>query len=250
MIAPLMMGFACVGFALLYLAYRYNVIYVLTNNVNTNGRAYAKMLQQLMTGVYLAEVCLLGLFGIKAAAGPIVITAVLLIVTAIYHASMRHALRPLTWYLPDELDAQNDLEFSHADHNSYDAKKFAVPPSEADVIPAGALKARKASLFQKLFDPKKAKSFQKVKSLVPNWPAPKYEEEDEAFAYFDPAVVSPAPKLWIAKDEMGMSTVEVAESSKYVSITDEMARFNEKGKIVWDEDRLTDAPIYEKRIDY
>ncbi|KAM3072616.1 phosphate metabolism protein 7 [Clarireedia jacksonii] len=50
-IAPLVLGFATIGFVLIYLAVRYNMFYVLTNKVNTKGQSYAKALQQLTVGV-------------------------------------------------------------------------------------------------------------------------------------------------------------------------------------------------------
>jgi hypothetical protein len=55
-ISPLLLGFATVGFALLYFAVRYNTFFVLSNNVDTHGAAYGRAIQQLMTGVYIAEV--------------------------------------------------------------------------------------------------------------------------------------------------------------------------------------------------
>lgn len=250
LVAPLLLGFATVGFALLYLSTRYNAFFVLTNNVDTKGQAYAKVLQQIMTGVYLGEIFLAGLVGIAKAWVPLGLMIAFIVITAVYHAIMRHALKPLIMYMPDDLDSSDPYEFSHADHNSYDAKKSALPPSEAEVVVPSKMKNTKASLFQKLFNPRTKKSFSNAKALVPNFPPPVYEAIDEEFAYFDPAVTDAPPKLWIPRDEMGISVHEVAETSKYISITDEMARFNEKGKIIWDEDRMLEAPIYEKRIDY
>merc|ERR1711981_1415431 len=61
-IAPLVLGFATIGLGLLYLVYRHNFLYVYDNNIDTKGMAYAKALQQLTVGVYLAEFCLIGLF--------------------------------------------------------------------------------------------------------------------------------------------------------------------------------------------
>jgi hypothetical protein len=86
--------------------------------------------------------------------------------------------------------------------------------------------------------------------LVPNYAAPRYDAEEEEIAYYNPAIVGPKPKLWVVKDEMGISTHEVKESSQVVEISDEFARFDEKGKIIWDVDALESVPVYEKRIDY
>jgi hypothetical protein len=204
-----------------------------------------------MTGVYLSEICLIGLFAINTAPGPIVLMAVFLGATIIYHVLMRQALKPLMVYLPDDLDGEDRTSmFSKADHKSYDAAKAGVPPSEAQPVTPKKLSAKKAGLFSRLFDVRKFKSSNGVKSLIPNCTPPQYENEDAEQAYFDPAITSPVPRLWIARDEMGISRTEVKDTSEVVPISDEFAWFNEKGKIVWDEERILDIPVWEKRVDY
>ena len=235
----------------MYVAVRYNSFFVLTNNVDTKGAAYGRALQQLMTGVYLAEVCLIGLFAINTAPGPIVLMAVFLVSTAIYHAMMRHVLRPLTIYLPDSLEGEAQVSmFSKADQNSYDRARASVPPSEAQSATPNKFSAKKASLFGRIFDPKKFKSYQAVRSMVPNFPPPRYEAEEEELAYYDPAITTHVPRLWIVRDEMGISQREVRETSEVVPISDDFARLEEKNKVVWDQGRLEDVPIWEKRVDY
>lgn len=250
-ISPLVLGFATIGFACIYLATRYNALYVLTNNVDTRGAAYGRALQQLMTGVYISEVCLIGLFAINTSPGPLVLMAVFLLFTAIYHAVMRNALRPLTLYLPTAVDGEDQFAlFSHSDMHTYDSAKAGAPPTEVAVPTPKAMSARKASIFSRIFDPRRFASYTTVRALVPNYAAPQYIGEEEAHAYFNPAITSSTPRLWIAKDNLGISTQEVKDSSEVVDISDEYARFDEKGKIVWDVDRLESVPIYEKRIDY
>lgn len=205
-----------------------------------------------MTGVYLSEICLIGLFAINTAPGPIVLMAVFLGATIIYHALMRYALKPLQLYVPDNLDGDSVDMFSHADAKSYDAAKAGVPPSQAEPMAPKKFSAKKAGFLARMFDPKKFKSHQTVRSLVPDWPAPQYLEEEQETAYFNPAVTSPVPKLWIARDQMGISRKEVQDSSEVIPISDEFASYNEKGKIVWDSEGVTlqHMPIYQKRIDY
>jgi len=252
-IAPLLLGFATIGFLLVYLAVRYNTFFVLTNNVDTKGLAYGRALQQLMTGVYLSEICLIGLFAINTAPGPIVLMAIFLGATIIYHMMMRHALKPLMLYLPESLDGESLDLFSHADYKSYDhGKSGGVPPSQIESVAPKGFRSKKAGLLARLFDPKKFKSHQTARSLVPNWPAPQYLDEEADTAYFNPAVTSQVPKLWIARDEMGISKKEIADTSVTLPISDDYATYNEKGKIVWDPEGFTlqEMPIYEKRIDY
>jgi hypothetical protein len=93
---------------LIYLVSRYNSLYTLTTTIDTKGQAYGRALQQLTVGVYLSEICLIGLFAIKigegaASIGPMILMVILLITTALFHAVMRRALHPLTRTLPSSL---------------------------------------------------------------------------------------------------------------------------------------------------
>ncbi|QDS73513.1 hypothetical protein FKW77_009415 [Venturia effusa] len=110
-IAPLVLGFATAGLGLIYLVSRYNSIYTLTTTTDTKGQAYGRAMQHLTVGVYLAEICLIGLFAIKigegaASIGPLLLMVILLIITALFHAVMCIALHPLTRTLPSSLLAR------------------------------------------------------------------------------------------------------------------------------------------------
>jgi len=140
--------------------------------------------------------------------------------------------------------------FSKSDYKSYDTAKAGVPPSEAQPVAVNRLSAKKAGFFGRIFDVRKFKSFNKAKSIIPNSKPPQYEAEEAEQAYFDPAITSPTPKLWIARDEMGISRKEVMDTRDVVPISDEFAWFNEKGKIVWDEERVLDVPVWQRRVDY
>lgn len=259
-----MLGFATIGFALIYVVTRYNSLYVLTNNIDTKGIAYARALQQLMTGVYISEVCLIGLFAINTAPGPIVLMVVFLVFTALYHALMRHALLPLTRYLPSSTDGDHQLElFSHDDIHSYDESKANAPPSHMIAPSSNKFSATKKNLFTKIFDPRKFASHNTVRQLIPagpNYPPPQYTPREEENAYYNPAITAETPKLWIVKDDFGISTQECQDSGKVVGISDDWARFDAKAKVEWmmllegdKEGRgvsLQNVPVWEKRVDY
>jgi hypothetical protein len=104
-ISPLVLGFATVGMGLIYMAYRYNMIYVFNTKIDTKGACYAHALGQLMVGVYLAELCILGLFGIGignsvSAVGPVTLQVMLIVGTVAFHISLKKKLRPLVEVLP------------------------------------------------------------------------------------------------------------------------------------------------------
>jgi hypothetical protein len=207
-----------------------------------------------MTGVYISELCLIGLFAINTSPGPLVLMIIFLVFTALYHAMMRNALRPMAMYLPNSLDGNAQLSmFDHSDIHSYDSSNSALPPSDAPAT-GSKVSSRKAPLFSKIFDPRKWASHSSVRSLVPNYPVPHYELDEIVDAYYNPAITSPAPRLWIVRDEMGISAQEVRDSRATVGagfeISDGFAQFNEKGKVTWDVQRLESVPIWEKRVDY
>jgi len=93
-------------------------------------------------------------------------------------------------------------------------------------------------------------SRQTAQSLMPHIPPPQYSEDDEALAYFNPIIRSPPPKLWIVRDEMGVSAQEISDCSEIIEISDECATFDAKGGIVWDKERLREIPVWKKRVDY
>jgi hypothetical protein len=86
-----------------YLSYRYNLIYVYDSEVDTRGLLYPRALKQILIGVYLAEICLIGLFGLRGAAGPVFLTIILLIFSVLVHFSLNEALGPLLFNLPKTL---------------------------------------------------------------------------------------------------------------------------------------------------
>ena len=63
-IQPIIVGCSVVGFFLFYVAYKYNMLWVMDQPVGleSGGIIYNKALTSIFTSLYLAEVCLAGLF--------------------------------------------------------------------------------------------------------------------------------------------------------------------------------------------
>ena len=123
------MGFATIGFYLVYLSYRYNLIYVYDSEVDTKGLLYPRALKQTLTGVYLAEICLLGLFGLGGSPGPVILMIILLVFTVLIHFSLSEALGPLLYNLPKTLsiggvDQQLPGDDSQKDNMVVDLEQF------------------------------------------------------------------------------------------------------------------------------
>lgn len=110
-IAPLILGFASFGLFLIHQAYKYNLLFVLDHQrVDTKGLLYPRALQQLLVGVYLAEICLIGLFAIRSAFPPMVLMILLTVVTALAHIAFNEALEPLLAAIPRVLNREEDGE--------------------------------------------------------------------------------------------------------------------------------------------
>jgi len=118
LIAPIILGFAAVGVIFLHLTYRYNLIFVYDSEVDTRGLVYPRALMQTLLGLYFAEVCLIGLFSLRGAFGPMVLIIGLLVFTALINISLLDAVGPLLWSLPKTLTAEDEFEQVGADQST------------------------------------------------------------------------------------------------------------------------------------
>ena len=258
-IAPLVLGFATIGLYLIYLAYRYNMLYVFNANVDTQGLVYPRALQQTTTGVYLCIICLIGLFAINTAVGPLILMIVYLIFLVLFHFSLNSALDPLLMYLPKSLQAEEEsllaLENGNTNGESAtDKKGLQVSAHDGSMdtedkdLPAAPHK--KPNFITKFLAPHIYTDYQTLRRLVPRGFAEiAYAAEVERDAYYHPAISSPTPILWIPKDQMGVSQQECRHTSKVIPMTDEGAGFDEKGNMVWDQENEK-PPVYQEKIYY
>lgn len=250
LIAPLVLGFATVAIAFFYLAYRYNVLFVSDNTIDTKGLMYPRALQHLLTGVYLGEICMIGLFSISAAIGPIILMVVALIGTILFHVAMNSALDPLLYNLPKSLAAElgsfpleNDTGTQTSGTAAFDGEKIAgesAPPATTN---------KKSSLLGKFLKPDiYDNNYATLSCLVRGieTPTPTYSPEVERAAYLPPSVKSATPTLWIPCDDMGISRQEIADTAKVIPITDKGAALDKKGNVSWD----ARAPIREEKTNY
>lgn len=260
MIAPLVLGFATIGLYLFYLAYRYNLLFVYTGKVDTKGLVYPRALQQTLVGCYLMIICLIGLFGIQAAPGPLVLMVVLLIICVLYHVSLSNAINPLLYYLPRSLEAEENSLLQHeegiADQHPSIRNHEKNGVADANVthkaLPLAPAPHKKPGLIAKFLRPDLYTDYATMRRLVPrDFADIRYSREVEQEAYFPPAVVDKPQLLWVPRDQAGVSRQECAHTSMVIPMTDEGAHFNEKGKIVWDQEGTQGRPpIYEEKIYY
>ncbi|KAK8091131.1 hypothetical protein PG994_000636 [Apiospora phragmitis] len=106
-IAPVISIFAIITFALLWIANRYSMIYVNRLALDTGGILYPRAINQTFTGLYVMEICLIGLFflvrdaeGNVACLPQAIIMIVCTFLTALYQLLLNSSFGPMYRYLP------------------------------------------------------------------------------------------------------------------------------------------------------
>ncbi|CAG8975321.1 hypothetical protein HYALB_00005651 [Hymenoscyphus albidus] len=306
LIAPVVLGVATIGLFLVYLSYRWNLLYIYSSERDTRGLHYPRALNQLLTGVYLAEICLLGLFGVKGSYGPLVLTFGLVLFTTLVHISLNDALGPLIYNLPRTVAAEEALR--QAGNNPIDASNLADkndafedhdtemqqevgydsdfdPSDPAGQVSHGVQSSRgikdvegvegavklgrttasswlknkytsspipaliseidfwtywispnpnqKPNIILKFLHPEIFQDFHILRQQIPDdlIPDHAYEESVLRDAFCPPSMRNRAPRLWIPRDEAGISRQEIAHCGKVIEITDQDAWLTEKGAV-------------------
>ncbi|KAI6875631.1 DUF221-domain-containing protein [Hortaea werneckii] len=274
-IAPLVLGFATVGFGLMYLGFRYNVLFTLGTTVDTKGDCYARALKQLITGLYISEICLIGLFAIGSAGnglvslGPLIIMIIMLIATVIWNMELSNALDKHSRILPCDLladeyrdDVTEDVAEKGGATNGHSKKLGSVTstglyqlPNSADppAPPSGLVGKIKSFIFPSKFASAAVLS-RYILSPFLTHPVRPYTEKEREEAYLHPALTAEVPIIWLARDPHGLSRREVdacrREIGEGIEVTDEEAWFNEQGKVEWDKTHPQKAPVWEDAPEY
>lgn len=257
-IAPLILGFAAIGLYLFYFAYRYNLLYVNSGNVDTKGLVYPQALQHLTVGCYLAILCLIGLFGIQAAPGPLVLMVIFGIFCVLYHLSLNSAISPLLYYLPRSLEAEEE-SLLQVEEGAMPSRAGASGSEKTGFNSSGVAETekglpnppphKKPGLLAKFFRPDLYTDYATMRRLVPRDSIPiEYSQETAREAYHHPAITNRTPLLWVPRDQAGVSRQECAHTSEVIPMTDEGAYYDEKGKLVVVKDDT--APIFQETIYY
>jgi hypothetical protein len=260
-IAPLMLVWSTLAMALFYLAYRYNVLFVTDTVIDTRGLIYPRALKQLFVGIYLAEVCMVGLFICSKAAGPAVLMVLFLVFTVLFQITISKALDPLLYSLPRSLQIEeealqrsqpvSDAEVGQTSTNGEGEGKHGKILNH--LAPGTGSPQKKGNFFMKWLKPWMYADYATLRNLVPQDQVAElerqYTEEVESNAYFTPSATSPTPVLWIPEDPAGVSKQEVALTSKVIPISDEGCSLDDKNNIVWDTVGAR-PPVWSEKIYY
>ncbi|KAI0477257.1 hypothetical protein GGR56DRAFT_636488 [Xylariaceae sp. FL0804] len=263
-IAPLVLGFAAAGLALYYFSYRYNLFYVIQPKIDTRGKAYALALQHLLTGVYIAELALIGIFGLGKATGPSVMAGVLFFVTILYHILMNKYLGPLEDFLPADLAAASERGdettplLSGAEEGRAQMQSHIQRLGQNAHVP-GHVYRHVVDPAARFFEPHVFASYEAMRSWLQKGDhydieedeAPDCEEEELRTAYLNPALTSSTPVVWLARDGLGTSANEVRENEDQgLRASDEGAWLDEKGRVQWSVHEFGKLPVWKEGIKY
>lgn len=247
-----------------YFSYRYMILYTVQPKIDTKGHCYALALQQILTGVYLAELSLLGLFGLRKATGPSIMIAILFILTIIYNVVMNRYFGPLEKFLPANL--ASEAEDGDSDSGEDQTPLLSsVEEGEATRQSRGASRVHRVGFnahvpnqvldpIARFFQPHIFASHKAMKAWLEDDDfdsdeVPQYKEEDVKKAYLNPALTSPTPVVWLARDEMGVSKSEIRENEDMgLRASDRGAWIDESGKVKWSVGDFGEVPIFKERI--
>lgn len=248
-----MLGFATIGLSLFYLAWRYNVFFVTDTNIDTRGLIYPRALQQLFAGVYIAELCMIGIFATSVAIGPMVLMIAFLIFSILFHISMNSALDPLLYNLPRSLEAETEYKIMDAGYsNVHNGEKDGTSEAKKISSDETAVTKKKPGFLAKFLKPWEYCNYDSMRKLVPHDlvdTGSLYTDEIERAAYLPPSVSSGTPLLWIPEDAMGISKQEIRDTGKVIPITDEGCTLSDKNKLEWDTEAVR-PPVWEEKVYY
>lgn len=254
-ISPIILLFTFVSFLFIYLAYMNTLNYITGIGIDLIGINYPRAIFHLMVGVYLGEVCLIGLFAVSKSWGCIVLEAIFIGATVLFHVQMNLAFDNSMRILPNTCMRPLDGESSTLSWNNHketmeDEKSPFGEDGEREMLINEPLliegdrgSIEKPNFILRYLQPWKYLTFHDLKEYVPAkyWEYPEGEDNDHGEHEHDyecPALLSKCPTIWIPKDPMGLSSVQIEQFKGIVPISDENASFDDKGKIIF-----TGAPV-------
>ncbi|EGW31007.1 uncharacterized protein SPAPADRAFT_56937 [Spathaspora passalidarum NRRL Y-27907] len=267
-ISPLIIAFACVAFFLIYIAYCYNLTYVFVESPDNRGMHYPVALFQTFTGIYLGQICMLGIFAVGKGWGPIVLQVIGIVTTVFLHVHLKEAFDHLLTVIPVDcmkaLDGHSDTP-SYSGHTEYHEKvlnkrrkrkekqEYEEEQEEHEHENSLSPDLEKVSTTRLLADrdfkrinienptpllrfvrPDVFLNFRHAKSILPSsYMVEPAEAPENKHTYHPPAISAKCPGVWIPRDPMGLSDLEIDKLKSVINISNENAGFDEKGGIIY-----------------
>lgn len=262
------MVFAVLTFCLFWIVYRYNTLYVTKFRLDTGGLLFPTAINQLFTGVYVMEMCLIGLFFLVrdqhdhvACKGQAIGMIVVLAITIGYQYLLNDAFDPLFRYLPITLEGEatrRDEEFALVqrrkfrldDNGMMTFKPQQVKQSCTDWARSRPLAngekqpttERKLDHFQRKDEESQEPTHPAARTLFSHikndledlTPAERNRLVQRAFQH--EALRTKRPVVWLPRDDLGISDDEVFRTqlySKHIWVSNEYQMLDARGRIVF-----------------
>jgi len=244
-IAPLVLAFVSFAFALHWLVHRYNVIYVYQYDFESGGRFFVAAINQLFAGLYVMEVCLVGIFvlatGPEAGATCIPQALAMIVVmasTVAFQSFLNRTYRTLMSYLP----VSGGDQALFAQHSSFGPKKAYASNSNRS-------RSSTEVSGKRLQDQALVVDFGRVADVpARKRPSCDYggsskashkrgldsDEEDDADVTTQLGARMLAPTVWIPEDKLGVSRGEIYATALTVpnlKVSDNGALIDDGGNV-------------------
>ncbi len=226
-IAPLILLISAITFGLFWFAFRYNLLYVSASPYDTGGRLYPTALKQLFMGIYMMELCLIGLFlsirndrDFLTGIGQAVIMIIATVATLAYQLLLERLFAPVLDHLP---------AFANMKRNQNGERRRSSGPLAVLyqalhrvcgwMMPAGKYSSTtmSATLQQSIYELAQTQ----------------FDVSDQ-FGYQHEIAHRRSPVVWIPKDCLGISDDEIAyirDCVQHINISNELAELDMKGRI-------------------
>ncbi|KAL7270544.1 hypothetical protein RUND412_006744 [Rhizina undulata] len=270
-ISPLILVFNILTFSLFWVVYRYNLLYVNNHRFDTGGILFPRAINQLFTGIYVLEVCLIGLFllvrdsqGRVACLPHAMVMVVVTIGSVAYQFTLNSAFGPLLTYLPitleddavirdEEFAKENDerrrLNLIREEQEGDDLNKVLEERerrSMGEDTPAGIelepmdhekpdVEAQETFVQKRKNRQSRAEYFEDIADDIEDL-SPEERDKLVQHAFQHEALRSKRPVIWIPRDDLGISDDEIRRTQKFTEniwISNEWAGLDGKGKVVF-----------------
>ncbi|CDK29127.1 unnamed protein product [Kuraishia capsulata CBS 1993] len=250
-ISPMMMLFSFAGFAFLYVAYLHNLTYVSGQSADNRGAYYPRALRQSIVGLYLGEICLTGIFAVGKSWGCVVLELIMLGFTVFVHVQIDKSFDGQLNLLPTDCMRPLDGFSSTVSYQPLNQRALFETDrafEEYSVKMENGLGVRlladdyeeetrdvHGNALQRYLQPWKFYSFNQVRHYLPGsyWHIPESDPDADEYAYDYPDVSAKSPTVWIPRDPMGLSRVEIENLKGVIEVSDENAIFDNRGRVVW-----------------
>jgi len=255
LISPLILIFAALAFGILYFAYLHNFLYVYNQSIDTGGMIFPRAIWQSFTGIYILEVCMTGLLGVRTAIPQLILFAITIPVTAIYQILLQ-------WKIGKKLEfldvTEEDLETGENQNQrgkgspgeGKNAATITTPSGtnghKSDTPAQGTGAGDALTSSTPIVE---GSTGNQVVGAIADQPVVNDAEVPRRAGmdnFYHPAMTAPVPVVWIPEAPLGISKEEIRDTlaAGDIKITDGGAMLDEKNKLGWSEDPPDYEPEY------